>query len=204
MNSEIHSWRTAVMQYIRREAQPVDKYGHQPRLYALARQIGAGLSYDDDVVFAAAWMHDLGVFIGHRPDDPAELKTWDNVIYAIERTPELLLQFGFPPGKVPEVIEAIRTHQPHRDPQSIEATVLRNADILEQLGAMGILRAVSKVGRDTRYPTFSAVLPVLETALSTLPALLRLPSAKELAESRIEVLERFLASVKVEANGQLN
>jgi uncharacterized protein len=31
------------------------------------------MDYDDDIPFAAAWMHDLGVFIGHRPKDLAQL-----------------------------------------------------------------------------------------------------------------------------------
>ena len=65
------------MDYIRQQAQPVDKFSHQPRLYDLTRTIGAGQTYDDDVVFAAVWMHDLGVFVGHRPEEPAALANWD-------------------------------------------------------------------------------------------------------------------------------
>ena len=45
------------MAYIRAEAQPKDKFGHQPRLYALASQIGIvpGLSaYRTDVARALA------------------------------------------------------------------------------------------------------------------------------------------------------
>ena len=59
-------FRSAVAAYIAREAQPIDKYGHQPRLYALAQQVGKGQQYDDDVLYAAAWLHDVGVFVGHR------------------------------------------------------------------------------------------------------------------------------------------
>jgi uncharacterized protein len=197
-------WRAAVIEYIRREARPVDKYGHQPRLYALTRAVGEGMSYDDDVVFVAVWMHDLGVFIGHRPEDPVALTAWDNVAYAIDRTPSVLAKFGFPAEKIPAVIEAIRTHQPQMDPQSVEAMIVRDADILEQLGAVGILRAVCKVGRDTRYPTFSAVVPGLRKALETLPGLLRLESAKMLAEPRVRVLQEFLAAVEAEAGNELN
>jgi uncharacterized protein len=196
-------WRTALVEFIRRDAKPVDKFGHQPRLYALTRAIGEGMSYDDDVVFAAVWMHDLGVFLGHRPEDPAALAAWDNVAYAIERAPALLTGFGFPPGRIPAVIEAIRTHQPHKEPQSIEATILRDADILEQLGAVGILRAVSKVGRDTRYATFSAIVPTLRTALEVLPPLLRLEAAKALAAPRVAVLREFLSAVDSEAGEEL-
>jgi uncharacterized protein len=196
-------WRAALIAYIKREAKPVDKYGHQPRLYTLTQIIGKGLSYDDDVVFAAVWMHDLGVFIGHRPEDPEALAAWDNVVYAIDRTPALLNELGFPEEKVPAVLEAIRTHQPHKEPQSTEATILRDADILEQLGAVGILRAISKVGRDTRFATFSEAMPGLRKAVETLPALLRLDSAKELALPRIRILEDFLAAVDLEAGNEL-
>jgi uncharacterized protein len=192
------------MEYIRQEAKPVDKFGHQPRLYALTRAVGNGMSYDDDIVFAAVWMHDLGVFIGHRPEDPVALAAWDNVAYAIEQAPALLTEFGFPVEKIPAVIEAIRTHQPHMDPQSPEATILRDADILEQLGAVGILRAVSKVGRDTRFATFSSIVPTLRKALETLPALLRLESAKALAASRVRLLREFLEAVAAEAGNDLH
>ncbi len=204
MSVQEAGWRAAVIEYIRREARPVDKYGHQPRLYALTRAVGEGMSYDDDVVFVAVWMHDLGVFIGHRPEDPVALTAWDNVAYAIDRTPSVLAKFGFPAEKIPAVIEAIRTHQPQMDPQSVEAMIVRDADILEQLGAVGILRAVCKVGRDTRYPTFSAVVPGLRKALETLPGLLRLESAKMLAEPRVRVLQEFLAAVEAEAGNELN
>lgn len=203
MNPSVATWREAIEDYIREQARPVDKFGHQPRLYALTREIGEGTTYDDDVVYAAAWMHDLGVFVGHRPEDAAVLAAWDNVAYAVEKTPEVLAGFGFPPEKVPAVLDAIRTHQPRAEPRSIEATILRDADILEQLGAMGILRAVCKVGRDTRYSRFSAILPTLRTALETLPPLLRLPSAKALAEPRMQVLRDFLDAAEAEAGQNL-
>ncbi len=124
------AWRQSVMAYIRAEAQPKDKFGHQPRLYALATQIGKGMDYDDDVLFAAAWMHDLGVYIGHRPVSQAELERWNHVPYTIARTRELLAACGFPTEKLDSVCEAIRTHQPFDEPHTTEATILRDADIL--------------------------------------------------------------------------
>jgi uncharacterized protein len=192
-------FRAAIARIVEHEALPVDKFGHQPRLYALTRRVGEGLAYDDDVVYAAAWLHDLGVFVGNRPSDSEALKSWDHVGYACSRVPGLLDQSGFPSEKIPAVLDAIRTHQPHDDPQSIEATILRDADILEQLGTIGILRNVSKVGRDTRYARFSDILPVLRKAAADLPARLRLESARELAKPRVELLASFLRSVDSEA-----
>lgn len=92
----LRDWRESVIEYIRIEARPEDKFGHQPRLYALAGTIGQDMDYDDDVLFAAAWMHDLGVFSGHCPQDPEQLSRWDHVPYTIDRSIELLTGWGFP------------------------------------------------------------------------------------------------------------
>jgi len=196
-------WRESVVEYIRAEALPADKFGHQPRLYALAVKLGDGTELDHHILLSPAWMHDLGVYPRHRPQDPAELARWNHVPYTIERTRDLLAGWGFPAGKLEGVAEAIRTHQPQDEPVSIEAILLRDADILEQLGAIGALRALVKVGRDTRYPTFSSVMPVLEKAAERLPGLLRLDHARELAKPRVELLRTLIAAIETEADGAL-
>ncbi len=196
-------FRQAIADYIRREAKPVDKFGHQPRLYALTLQVGLGLTYDDDVVYAAAWLHDLGVFVGHRPEEPALLAGWDHVAYTCKRVPQILAESDFPAAKVPAVLAAIRTHQPRDMPESIEATILRDADILEQLGAVGVLRAVAKVGRDSRYPGFTEAVQFLERSYATLPAAIRLESTRALAAPRLALLRSFLDAAQLEANGAL-
>ncbi len=112
-----HPFRFGLAEFIRGQARPVDKLGHQPRLYRLTTLIGQGEVYDDDVVYAAAWLHDLGVFIGHRPEEPGDLAGWDHVGYAIEQSPAVLLRVGFPEEKIPAVLEAIRGHLPQAAPQ---------------------------------------------------------------------------------------
>ena len=193
-----NDFRAAIVDYIRAQARPVDKFSHQERLYALTREIGAGQIYDDDVVFAAAWMHDLGVFIGHRPEDLAALEKWDMIAYAVERVPALLKGFGFPAEKIPAVIEVIREHQPNANPTSPESTIVRDADILEQLGAAGILRTVCKIGRDTRFVIFPDALRVLQKNLETLPGQLSLPISRKLAQPRLRLLKSFLEEAKSE------
>lgn len=197
------NWRDELVAYIRNEARPVDKYGHQPRLYALATTLGSGTEYDDDVLFAAAWMHDLGVFIGHRPEDAEELARWNHVPYTIAKTRELLRGWGFPAEKLDAVAEVIRTHQPQDHPELHEAVLLRDADILEQLGAVGALRAFVKVGRDTRYPKFSSVIPGLRRAVDELPGQLRTDAARSMAHPKIEILTAFLEALEKEAGALL-
>jgi len=196
-------FRSAIETYIAKEARPLEKFGHQPRLYALAIEVGRGLTFDDDVLFAAAWLHDLGVFYRHRPEDPEELAAWDNVEYAAQRAPEVLAEAGFPASKVKAVIRAIRAHQPSADPDTTEGTILRDADILEQLGAIAVLRTACKVGRDTRFQTFTQVAASLRQALTKLPPLLRLDTSRILAQAKMLALDAFLAALEREAKPAL-
>jgi uncharacterized protein len=181
------------------QARPGDKYGHQPRLHALTEAIGAGLDYDRDVVCAAAWLHDLGVFIGNRPEDPEALRRWDHVAYACAHAPQILREADFPEHKIPAVLDCIRQHQPKDEPATLEATILRDADILEQLGAIGVLRTVSKVGRDTRFPRFTDAAATLRRSLDELPDKILLESTRRLAEPRIRILRDFLTAVSDES-----
>ena len=148
-------------------------------------------------------MHDLGVFYGHRPEDAQELARWDNVEYAARRAPEVLAGAGFPASKVEAVIQAIRTHQPSADPDTIEGTILRDADILEQIGAVAVLRTACKVGRDTRFQTFTQVAESLRQALTKLPPLLRLDTSRILAQAKMLALDAFLAALEREARPAL-
>jgi|ERR1051325_1825074 uncharacterized protein len=195
-------YREAIAEYIRAQAKPPDKFSHQPRLYALAKGLAGKRRYDDDVVYAAAWLHDLGVFIGHRPENLSALAKWDHVAYAEQETPKLLRRFGFPEEKIPKVLEVMRTHLPSATPACFEGVLLRDADILEQLGAIGALRTISKVGRDTRFFRFADALQVLRRNVLQLPLLLQLPAARRLAWARVRILEAFLDAAEAEAHGE--
>jgi uncharacterized protein len=194
-------YRAAIIDYVCAQAKPPDKFSHQPRLYRLATRLAEDRPYDDDVLFAAAWLHDLGVFIGHRPEDPVALAAWDHVAYAVVKVPPILQQCGFPKDKIPAAVEAIRTHLPSGKPTTFEGSLLRDADLLEQLGAVAVLRTVSKVGRDTRFARHADALAVLRRNLQQLPTQLELASARRLAQPRIEALQAFLATAETEAEG---
>ena len=194
------NYRPAIEGYIRLNAKPPDKFSHQARLYILAKELANGSPHDDDIIYGAAWLHDLGVFLGHRPEDVAKLPSWDCVGYAMAKAPGILEEAGFPKNKIPAVVEAIRTHQPSGEPTTFEGIVLREADILEQLGSVGILRTVSKVGRDTRFVIFSDALRVLQNNLALLPKQLKLERSRELARPKIEILEAFLEAASTESN----
>jgi len=195
------SYRAQLVHYIREQARPQDKFSHQARLYRLAVSLAEGRPFDDDVVFAASWIHDLGVFIGHRPEEPEALSRWDHLSYVMEKAPEILMKMGFPPQKIPAVLEAVRTHMPNSTPASFEGNLLRDADILELLGAVGILRTASKVGRDTRFPEFRDALAALCANARELPSKLQLDSSRREVGPRLKILNDFIEAAEREAAG---
>ena len=119
------AWRGALVERIRVEAQPPEKFSHQARLYALAKKIASSLpeDADDDVLFAAAWSHDLGVFLGHRPVDPVALSHWNSTAYTVAHAAPLLLECGYPEHKVAAAVECIRTHEAHGAPPPLSSTL---------------------------------------------------------------------------------
>lgn len=197
-------FRDHLRRVVEQEARPPHKFGHQPRLYALCREIGRSAPHDDDVVYAAVWLHDLGVFEGNRPIETAALERWDHVSYAVERARKILGGLGFPGDKIEAVVQVIREHQPQDVPSSIEAIIVRDADILEQLGAVAVLRTAAKLGSDTRFVRFADARAALERQLVSLPEKLQLRRSQEMAAARVAVLRSFLSSLDAEAGPHLH
>jgi uncharacterized protein len=65
------------------------------------------------------------------------------------------------------------------------------------------MRAIAKIGRDTRFPTFTSGALVLRRAIEQLPAQLRTSKARQLALSRVEVLRALLDALEAEAGALL-
>ena len=203
--TEAQPWRKTLINRIRVEAQPPEKFSHQARLYALTQQIATSITepVDDDVLFGAVWVHDLGVFTGHRPSDTEALKRWNSTAYTVSKAAEVLCACDFPEEKVAAVIECIRTHESHGAPVTLEGVILRDADLLEQLGAVAVMRTTAKIAQDTRFITFADACRSLERALETVPPFIRLAKTQELAGPRIAALRAFLKALQEESGGLL-
>lgn len=202
--TRVPQYRDDLRNLIATEAAPVYKFGHQARLHRLALQIGAEITYDSDVVFAAIWLHDIGVFEGNRPANLEDLLRWDHVRYATERAIDVLSKTDFPSDKIGRVVAVIEEHQPKDVPTSVEAMIVRDADILEQLGMIAVLRAAGKLGSDTRFQRLADVKEYLERQLSELPSKLELPKARELATDRQKSLREFLSHLEGESGNELD
>jgi len=102
-------------------------YEHSFRVYHLAREIGEGVPHDEDVLHAACFLHDIEMSVGH-PKSSAD------------RAEAILHETGFDPEKIPNVVDAILNHMPAGNPQSVEAQLLFDANLLDSIGAVGFAR----------------------------------------------------------------
>lgn len=168
---------------------------HSVRDYDVAKWIAATdhLSYDDDVLFAASYLHDIAGFA------PWEKQGVDHQDRGAELMDSILTNYGFPADKIEKVKAAIRTHMPDRAPgAAVESQLLHDADGLDWLGAIGIARDMSIVDANGGEPGFSWALNRLREDSTKVPGLLVTKAAKREALRRLAVTRAFLKDLESE------
>jgi uncharacterized protein len=168
---------------------------HSVRDYDVSKWIAATdhLSYDDDVLFAAAYLHDIAGFA------PWEKKGVDHQDRGAELMDSVLTGFGFPAEKIEKVKNAIRTHMPDRAPgAAVESQLLHDADGLDWLGAIGIARDMSIVDANGGEPGFAWALNRLREDAAKVPGSLVTKAGRREAERRVAVTRAFLKDLESE------
>jgi uncharacterized protein len=168
---------------------------HSIRDYDVAKWIAATdhLTYDDDVLFAAAYLHDIAGFA------PWEKKGVDHQDRGAELMDSVLTGFGFPAAKIEKVKDAIRTHMPDRAPNAaLESRLLHDADGLDWLGAIGIARDMSIVDVNGGEPNFGWALNRLREDAAKVPGAMVTSAGKREAQRRVAVTRAFLKDLERE------
>jgi uncharacterized protein len=163
---------------------------HTRRLLYLIDLIGEDSQYDADVVWLAAHLHDWGAY------KPWVLPEVDHVQRSLEVVETFLTEQGYREELKSQVLECIREHHSSRSDMSTEAILLRDADVLDFLGVVGILRDFSKNSKDLRkaYET-------TKKRRERLPKILSLEKSRELAEARTRQMDKFLAIFETDSFG---
>lgn len=123
-----------------KEADPVHDFEHVMRVYHMAERIGGAEGADLEIVRAAALLHDAE---GSAPGSETRASHHHN---SADFAAQVLTQAGWPSQRVQAVQHCILAHRFRSDgetPQTIEAKVLFDADKLDVLGAIGIVRVVA-------------------------------------------------------------
>ncbi len=192
-------WKTAVYKFSREKLQhPSWGIAHCERNYQLAMSLALHekLTVDADVLFAAAFLHDIGVFTPYRKDGV------DHTERAAQVAEEILKTAGFPMAKFSRVQEAMRSHMFYSEVgHSAEARVFHDADTLDFLGAIGVARILAVTGNHRWAPTLADAAATLEKFQKELPGKLFTQAAKTEAQQRVVEMEQFLKALRARTHG---
>ena len=170
---------------------------HSERDYHLAQHLAAtdGLDIDEDVLFAAAFLHDMAAF------EPYAVAGEDHSDTGADKVGSILEPTGFPMAKLPAVQAAIRSHMYYAEvPAEPVAQVLHDADTLNFLGAIGVTRIISLTTREGWATDLPTAVGTLENFRQQLPATLVTDAAKAMAVERVQQMESFLAALKQQSS----
>jgi HD superfamily phosphodiesterase len=181
-------WRADVHRFVEANLKhPAWGLSHSVRNYELAKELAAAdqVTLDDDVLYAAAYLHDVAAFA------PFRSSFVDHQDEAARLVESLLAGTGFPMAKIEGVQRAIRMHMYERDPVGPEAIYLHDADALDWLGAIGVAR-VFGLGDGP------AAAKRLEETLTTVAPRIVSKAGQARAPQRVRELEEFLRDLRTE------
>ena len=170
-------------------------FAHVRRVLSLIEQIGAGMAYDQEAIRYAAYLHDWGAFPRYyQPGINHALRSRQ-----IAET-EILPHTALSPATRSLILEAIELHdyrntQPARSP---EALLLREADFLDFLGIIGIVREFAWGPNDLQL-----CYERVEARKAGVQGRFTIPAAQTIAEQRIAEMDQVLARLKEESQGYL-
>jgi HD superfamily phosphodiesterase len=197
--SEPAGWREVVRQFAAQHFKnPAWGYSHSVRDYKLARDLAEAdhATFDDDVLFAAAYLHDMAAFA-----------PWDREKEGVDHADEgarvvdtVLKGTGFPSAKIDAVRSAIRTHMFDRTPVGPEALYLHDADALDWLGAIGVARVMALVDPNGGEPDGPKAVKMLEDNLAKVPSRVLSPAGKKRVPQLQQELAEFLKDLRHETD----
>lgn len=168
---------------------------HAKRLLELIKQIGVDLPYDLQVMELATYMHDWGAFPAHIQQGVEHAVRSRQVVEA-----EILPRLDLTTSQKEILLEAIELHdyRDTRQTKSNEALLLREADMLEFLGMIGMARDLARGPRNIQV----SYRRILDRRYG-IEGRFTLPRAKQIAEVRLERMGQCLQWLNEESFGVL-
>lgn len=197
---------------------PVHGFDHVFRVYRTARKISQVEGGDFEIVGAAALLHDVD---GSATEGGDEGRV-DHHQASAALAGKILREEGWPEERIAQVQHCIRAHRfrnQSEPPATLEAKILFDADKLDVLGAIGIVRTIA-YDVVNGQPVFEQPSQrFMETGLkepgeghssyheylfklSKIKNMLYTPSARALAEERHRYLAEFFERLALELRGE--
>jgi len=194
-------WKQKVIELTKNFKHPAWGFAHFTRVYELSLELakGNGIEIDEDAIFAASYLHDIGAF------EPYRIKGKDHSDVAIDNCDEILSPIGFPLDKVPLVKDVIKSHMFYVSPsEHSESIIFHDADTLDFMGVVGIIRILSIVGKEDWTPDLNSAIKLIQKFSKELPQCLKTREAKRIGVNRKNEMDQFLKNLEYETNNLRN
>ena len=200
-------WRAGLEAFVKAHFRhPAWGWQHSRRDYIVARDLARtdGVAVDDDVLFAAAYTHDIA---GFEPWEDKDL-SHDHSDVGAAKLGEVLIGLGFPAAKVDAVREATRTHMYYRKAMTPEAMYIHDADAIDWLGAIGVARIMATVEHGNppsakadpySAPDLPAAVALIEQNLKDAPPGIQSAAGRARIPAMVAQARTFLAQLKAES-----
>ncbi|MDI6913957.1 MAG: HD domain-containing protein [Desulfitobacteriaceae bacterium] len=175
----------------RTHAHPALGLKHCLRVYYLAKELGQNLTLDEEILYLSSILHDIGKYPGYA------LPNVDHALRSKGVAGNILQKMMYSPTKIPKILDAIESHMYYSEPgRSDEAVYLRDSDILDNLGNIGLMRLFSLVGQDELLQTPEDAIQRARTFAEALPNKVYTKPGRRMAVKRREEILRFLAGLR--------
>jgi uncharacterized protein len=185
-------WRSKLLSLVKEMRHPAWGITHFKRVYDLANLVGKSQEnqIDDDVIFAAAYLHDIGAFYPYRQEGK------DHAAVSAHQAEKLLKDIEFPLEKISLASDVIKGHMYYSNPRDLfEVRVFHDADTLDFMGSIGISRILSIVGIDDWTPDLKSAVKLIQKFSNELPQRLYSDSAKKIGVARKREMDLFLLNL---------
>jgi HD superfamily phosphodiesterase len=168
---------------------------HARRLIELVKQIGRDLPYDAYIIELAAYLHDWGAFPAYAQKDVEHAVRSRQVVEV-----DILPRLDLTADQKAVLLETIELHDYRdlRSTQSNESLLLREADMLEFLGMIGMARDFARGPRNVE-----ACYKRILGRQADIRGRFTLQRAQEIAQIRLERMDQCLRWLEGESFGVL-
>lgn len=191
-------WRDSVRAFAEAHLQHTawgPAHGRRDYEMTLALARAEGITVDDDALYAAAYLHDMG---GLPPYAKAGVDHGDRSAQLVD---SVLRNTGFPMEKIELVKEIVDHHQYYRPPDTLAvAKLFRDADILDFMGSIDVARILSLTTREKFTIDLPHAVEAIRQNMLQMPGRLQSEAAKREGVKRVAEMQRFLAELGVETD----
>lgn len=172
-----------------------DRFEHTMRVYRWAIKLQNKMGGDIEIISLAALLHDIGW------DEKGEVP---HAEVSAQMAADFLVEMDYDPKKIGRVCEIIRIHEDQDTTKelSLEAQIVMDADLLDELGAIGVLwdsmaTAVS-LGDEASYKKAYARIRQYYKINMPKRSRAKTPEGKREYQKRMDFVQNFISELERE------